>query len=66
MEFRFNADEWIKFTPSQRMARCRVLAIEAERLNGVGSARMKTLFLNLALQWKLIAEEIALESKRAN
>jgi hypothetical protein len=27
---------------------------------------MKTLFLGLAIQWKLIAEEIALESTPAN
>jgi hypothetical protein len=43
-----------------------VLAIEAQRLHGVGSDRMKTLFLSLAIQWKMIAEEIALESKQAN
>jgi hypothetical protein len=66
VEFRFNADEWIQLTPSQRITRCQVLAIEAQRLHGVGSDRMKTLFLGLAIQWKLIAEEIALESTRAN
>jgi hypothetical protein len=43
-----------------------VLAIEAQRLDGVGTDRMKTLFLNLAIHWKLIAEQIALESKLAN
>jgi len=66
VEFRFNADEWIQLTPPQRIKRCQVLATEAERLDAIGSDRMKTLFLNLAIQWKLIAEQIALESKRAN
>jgi len=66
VKFRFNADEWIRLTPSQRIARCQVLAIEAQRLHGFGSDRMKTLFLSLAIQLKLIAEEIALESKQAN
>ena len=55
----FNADDWMALTPVQRIARCQHLATEAQRLGGVGTDRMKTLFLNLAFQWKLIAEEIS-------
>ena len=55
----FNADDWIGLTPVQRIARCQILATEAQRVGGFGTDRMKTLFLNLAFQWKLIAEEIA-------
>jgi len=42
--FRFNADEWKRLPLSERIARCRMLATEAQTLGGAGSNRMKTLY----------------------
>jgi hypothetical protein len=64
MEFRFNAEEWDKLTPQERIRRCRVLAREAETLANSSSSRMKALYLQLAIQWKLLAEEMGNELSR--
>ena len=63
MEFRFKADEWERLPPAERVRRCALLAGEAQTLANHTTAHMKALYLELALQWKMIAEEITLKSK---
>jgi hypothetical protein len=58
MQFQFNAGEWQRLTPEGRARRCRILAAEAETLAGGATAHLKTLYLELALQWKMLAEEL--------
>ena len=67
VEFRFNADEWERLTPAERVRRCGLLATEAQTLASLSTSTSyaKSLYLGLALHWKLLAEEIALKSKTA-
>ena len=60
--FRFNADEWKRLPLSERIARCRMLAIEAQTLGRAGNDRMKTLYLGLAIHWKLLSEELSIKA----
>ena len=63
MEFSCNAREWERMTPAQRARRCRTLAGEAESLANCETAQLSALYTGLAIQWKLIAEEIERKSK---
>ena len=64
MKFRFNAEEWELLVPAERARRCLILAAEAQTLtNHTTAAHLKALYLQLAMQWKLIAEEITLGPK---
>jgi hypothetical protein len=58
MQFRFNAEEWEALTIAQRVSRCRILAHEAETLAAHSATHMKSLYLDLATQWKTLSEEI--------
>jgi hypothetical protein len=58
MEFRFNAEEWQALSPAERIRRCRVLASEAETLADHAAVHLKTIYLELAMQWKILAEEM--------
>ena len=64
MKLRFNAAAWERLPLPERIMRCRLFALEAQTLGRGGSERMKTLYLGLAIQGKLLAEEMQLESKR--
>jgi hypothetical protein len=66
VEFRFNAIEWGCLKPSERIVRCRKLAGEAQTLSDGARGHTKALFLELAMQWKILAEEVALESSRGS
>jgi hypothetical protein len=57
MEFQFNASEWQRLTPTERARRCRILAAEAEALASCATSHLKALYLGLAIQWKMLAEE---------
>jgi hypothetical protein len=59
VEFRFNAEEWETLSRAERMKRCRILAHEAETLAEHSAADMKASYLELAMQWKILAEEMA-------
>jgi hypothetical protein len=61
MKFRFNADEWQRLTPAERVSRCRILAQEAETLAGSATTHLKTLYLELAIQLKMLAGEMVLQ-----
>ena len=61
VKFRFNAEEWEQLAPAERARRCRILAAEAETLARHATVPMKALYLQLAIQWKLIAAELVLE-----
>ena len=58
MEFRFNAEEWETLSPAERIRRCRILAHEAETLADHSAEHMKAIYLELAMQWKNLAEEM--------
>jgi hypothetical protein len=58
MEFQFNAGEWQQLTPAERARRCRILAGEAETLASCATSHLKALYLGLAIQWKMLAEEM--------
>ena len=62
-KFQFSAVEWQQLRPLARLRRCQVLAGEAETLARGATARMKTLYLGMAIQWKLLGETIVLESR---
>ena len=58
MELRFNAEEWESLAPAERIRRCRILGREAETLAQHSTQQMKTNYLDLAMQWKMLAEEM--------
>ena len=59
MEFRFNAEEWGQMTLSQRVRRCTILAEQAQRLADQSDEKFKPLYLDLAVQWLILANEIS-------
>ena len=58
MEFRFNAEEWETLSPAECIKRCHILAHEAETLAEHSAPHMKASYLELAKQWKILAEEM--------
>ena len=58
MEFHFNAEEWKRLTPPQRVARCHALAAESRALAQTAGADLKGMYLDLAAQWLKLAEAI--------
>ena len=58
MEFRFNAEEWEGLAPAERVKRCRILAHEAQKLAEHSESHMRALYLQLAMQWAMLAEEM--------
>ena len=63
MENQFKAEVWLKLPPAERTRRCRRLAWEAQELAEHSTSSMKALYLQLAIQWKLVGEGIVLESR---
>lgn len=64
MDYRFNAEEWARLTPTDRVKRCRLWAHEASALAASASQTMKRLYLDLAHQWERLAQEIESEMQR--
>ena len=58
MDFRFNAEEWNTLSHAERIRRCRILAREAETLAQHSAPHMKEYYLELAAQWKRLAEDM--------
>ena len=58
MDFVFKADEWEQLTPLQRVVRCRNLAQEAHKIGNGARGRLKTMYLDLSIQWSMVADEI--------
>jgi hypothetical protein len=63
MEFRFNADEWMRLSDTDRAYRCKLLAHEASQLAMSSKGKVKREYLTLAENWLRLAEVIERESK---
>ena len=59
MEFRFNAEEWDRMTPAQRIQFCRTQAEHAQRFADQADDKFRPLYAELAAQWLRLASEIA-------
>jgi hypothetical protein len=64
MEPNFKADEFSRLAPSERVAWCRRMAAEAERLAEAASPRVRTAYVELAKQWTTLANEVEREMSR--
>jgi hypothetical protein len=62
MEPNFKAEEFSRLTPPERVAWCRQMAAEAQRLAELASPRLRAAYVDLARQWNSLADEIARES----
>jgi hypothetical protein len=54
----FDAGEFISLSREQRIAKCREMAIEAERLAGGKTSEMRASYLDLARKWADLADEM--------
>ena len=54
----FDAGEFINLSREQRIAKCREMAIEAERLASGKGTEMRALYLDLARKWSELADEM--------
>ena len=59
LQLEFNAEEWKRMTPSDRVRRCRSLADEARLLSADAALNAKqVVYLELSQQWSALADEI--------
>jgi len=63
MEYRFNAEEWAKLSPDERVLRCRFMASEARKLAETGKGTMREIYLALGKDWQKLADEIEDQSR---
>ena len=63
MEDRFNAKEWDRLTPAQKVRRCKVMAAEAQTLAESAPPKIREDYLRLATQWLTLAQDIALQAQ---
>ena len=54
----FNAEDWLRLTPAQRVAQCRRMAEEARGLSKESSGDLAQAYTELARNWDNLAEEI--------
>ncbi len=54
----FDAGGFINLSREQRIAKCREMAIEAERLASGKSSEMRASYLDLARKWSDLADEM--------
>ena len=66
MEPNFNADDFIRLNPLDRVSWCRQMAREADRLAEQSRARVREAYAELARQWSALADEIEREHGRRN
>ena len=65
MDYQFNAQEWSRMAPAERVKRCRVFAHEASALALSVGPTMKRAYLDIAQHWEKLAQEIEAEERRA-
>jgi hypothetical protein len=58
MQFRFNADEWVRLTTSERIHRCHLMQDEALKLAQQASPELKRDYVALAEQWARLAKDL--------
>ena len=58
MEYRFNADEWVKLAPKERVRRCRLMAQEAMKLAQSAAGQVRQDYQVIAMNWDQLAEDI--------
>ena len=59
MESRFEAGEWQRLTPRERVARCRLLAEDARQSAALATSdAAKQMYCELAANWEKLAAEI--------
>ena len=58
MDTRFEAEEWQLLTRAERVRRCQLMADEAQELAQHASDRLKPAYLELAVHWLTLAQEI--------
>jgi hypothetical protein len=56
MQYRFQAEEWQRLSRFERVARCRLMAVEANKLaRGAEREETKRLYMKLAREWEGLA-----------
>ena len=63
-EFEFNAEEWQRLTPSERVRRCRSFAEQAKQLCADAPPDSKVGYLELSLHWLALADELEHHNSR--
>lgn len=58
MEYRFNAEEWIKLSATERRYRCRLMATEARKLAQDASGALRADYETIADDWDQLAADI--------
>jgi len=59
MEFRFDAEEWIRRTPEGRARQCRLMAAQARCLaESASSSDLKASYSKIAEEWETLEEDI--------
>jgi hypothetical protein len=58
MEYRFNAEEWVKLAPTERVRRCRLWAGEAQKLADAAVGSIREDYLRIAENWNQLAGDI--------
>jgi hypothetical protein len=63
MEYRFQANEWVRLSPDERTRRCRLMAEEARLLSEQSPPDLKECYRAVAREWLQLAAEIERSSK---
>ena len=58
MDYRFNAQEWMSLSATDRARRCRLMAEEANKLAHTANGPMRDHYLSIAGDWEMLAVEI--------
>ena len=59
----FKAEEWLRLSPVDRVKECRRIAEETRELSKSASGKAKRHYIDLALSWDGLADEIEREMK---
>jgi hypothetical protein len=60
MSVEFSPDEFWAATPKERIVKCREMAAQAERLAASASTEARKGYVELAAQWRALADEMEL------
>jgi hypothetical protein len=66
VEARFDAEEWARMTPAQRVKLCSVLAEQCQKLADAADGKFRPQYLQLTTQWQTLAQEIEATQNTAN
>jgi hypothetical protein len=59
MQYRFQAEEWQGLSGTERVARCRLMALEANKLaRDAEREETKRLYMKLAREWEALARDM--------